>query len=205
MGKVSLFLQGLTRGSLRVDGERELVDNDDQDEDDGGQSGGQGDVPTVDGSPGQGLGHGAGGAVVDVVVLVGGGGINELAARTVNASLSVVLEGTDNPDVDKEGNDHRDQDESSEENSDDTGEGHADGEDELVADAVKEEGEEEHQKDEGSQQSNQNECLRSLGDVTELSAQSVVLEVGGADSSKVGDDGLHAIEVIIDLGRVNLC
>jgi len=200
-------LQSLTRGSLRVDGKRELVHDDDEDEDDGGEGGGKGDVPTLDGSPGEGLSDGSGlGNSVDGGGSnnIGGGRIDELAARSINAVLGVVLEGADDSDVDEEGDDHGDQDDGSEENSDHTGEGHADSEDELVADAVKEEGEEDNHEDEGGQEGDENESLGGLGDVAELGGEGVVLEVGGADGSGDGDHSLDSVEVVVDLGRVDL-
>jgi len=200
-------LQSLTGRRLRVDGERELVDHNHEHQDDGREGGGEGDVPTFDGSPRERLGDGARhGSAVDggSADAVGGGAVDELAARAVHAVLGVVLEGLDHSDVHKEGDDDGDEDQSAEEHSDHTGQGHADGEDELVADAVKEEGEEEGQKDESRDQSDEDESLRGLGHVAERIAEGVVLECARADCSGNGDDGLDSVQVIVDLGGVDL-
>lgn len=132
----------------------------------------------------------------------GGGllGVHELAARSIDAGVRVILEGTDNTDEDKEGNDDGDHDDSSKQHSDQTGDGHSSSEDELVADTVKEEGEEEGQDDKASQQSNEDKSLGGLDDVADVSGQ-VVVGVGGlqvdAADSRLG--GLLSREIEVNL------
>jgi len=206
---IGAFLQSLTAAGLRVDGKRELVHHDDEDEDDSGDGGGEGDVPALNGTPGDVLVNVAslGGATDNDGAGEGGAGVtDELAARAVNAAGSVILESADNANVHEEGDDHGDGDQGSEEHSDNTGEGHADSEDELVADAVKEEGEEEHQQDEAGNEGNEDESLRGLGHVADVVRGLVVLEGGGGagDSASVGgDSGLDTVEVVVDLGLVD--
>lgn len=203
---IFLFLQSLARRSLRVDGERELVDDDDQHEDDSGNSGSEGDVPALDGSPGEGLGDSAGlGGSVHGHGLVGEvrvGRVNKLAARAVNAVLGIILESLDDSNVDQEGNDDGDGDQSAESNGNNTGQGHANSEDQLVSDSVEEEGEQEGQQDESGDQGHEDESLRSLGDVADVVRGLVVVEDGGGAASNRGG-GLNSVQVVVDLGLVD--
>jgi len=202
---IKTLLQSLSRRCLGVDGQGELVDDNDEHEDQSGDGGGKGDVPALNGSPGERLGDGSGSGSSVNGVSSGGldrGGINELAARSVNASFSIILEGLDDSNVDEEGNDDGDGDESAEEDGNNAGQSHTDGEDELVADAVEEEGEQESQKDESGDQGHQDESLRGLGDVADVVRGLVVVEDGGRDSVS-GGGGLHSVQVVVNLGLVD--
>jgi len=102
---IKTLLQSLSRRCLGVDGQGELVDDNDEHEDQSGDGGGKGDVPALNGSPGERLGDGSGSGSSVNGVSSGGldrGGINELAARSVNASFSIILEGLDDSNVDEE-------------------------------------------------------------------------------------------------------
>jgi len=127
--------------------------------------------------------------------------VNELAARSINAVVRIVLEGHDDSNVHEEGDDDRDGDQSAESNGNNAGQGHSDGEDELVADAVKEKGEKEGQEDESGDQGHQDESLRGLGDVAEVTGAIVVEDGGGTSSDRGG--GLHSVQVVVDLGLVD--
>jgi len=197
----SHLLQSLSGGSLGVDGEGELVDNNDQHEDQSGDGGSEGNVPALNGSPGQVLGVGSRDSLEGSDGL-NRGGINELAARAINAVGSIILEGLDDSNVDEEGNDDGDGDQSAESNGNNAGKGHSDGEDELVADAVKEEGEQQSQKDESGNQSHQDESLRGLGNVADVVRRLVVVEHSGGKASNRGG-GLDSVQVVEDLGLVN--
>jgi len=200
---MGVALQGLTGGSLGVDGQRELVHHHNQQQDDGRESGADGDEPTIDGTPLKRLGDGSG-LTVGGSLALSGRAVNELAARAINAVLGVVLECLNDTNVDEESDDHGDQDQSAEHNGDHTGQGHADGEDELVADTVEEECEQDHHQDEATDQSDQNESLGGLGDVTERAVQWVVLELAASDGSLKSNHSLHAVQVIENLGGVDL-
>jgi len=131
--------------------------------------------------------------------------VNELAARSINAVVRIVLEGHDDSNVHEEGDDDRDGDQSAESNGNNAGQGHSDGEDELVADAVKEKGEKEGQEDESGDQGHQDESLRGLGDVADVLVGVVVLEVSVGLGNSAGGDrggGLDTVEVVVDLGLV---
>jgi len=128
---------------------------------------------------------------------------DERTARSVNASLRIILEGLDDSDVDEEGNDDRDEDQDGEGNSDNTGQSHTDSEDELVADAVEEESEEDDHQDESGDQGHQDESLRGLGDVADVVRGLVVVEDGRRDG-KSGDRGLNSVQVVVDLGLVDV-
>jgi len=130
------------------------------------------------------------------------GGVNELAARSINAVLRVILEGLDDTNVDEESNDDGDGDQSAESNGDNAGQGHANSEDELVADAVKEESEQEGQENESGNQGHQDESLRSLGDVADVVGGLVVVEHSAGTASNRGG-GLDSVKVVVDLGLVD--
>jgi len=207
--KKRALLQSLAGRSLRVDGEGELVHHHDQQEDDGGHGGGKGDVPAVNGAPVLGLGDDSvhvGGSNRGRAGGVGAGGVHKVAARAIHAgkagALRVILEGLDDSNVHEESNDDGDDNEGAESHGHKAGQGHANSEDELVADAVKEECEEEGQQDESSDQGHEHESLRGLGDVAEVAGGGIVGEHGvGAAVDRGG--GLHAVQVVVDLGLVD--
>jgi len=137
----------------------------------------------------------------------GGDGINgrrsdERSARSINASLRIILEGLDDSDVDEEGDDDREEDQDGEGNGNNTGQSHTDGEDELVADAVEEESEEDGHQDESGNQSHQDESLRGLGDVADVVRGLVVVE-DRRRNSQSGRGGLNSVQVVVDLGLVD--
>jgi hypothetical protein len=199
------ILESFTRGGLGVDGQRELVDDNNEEEDDGRDSGGQGDVPSLDGSPGLVVNNGSrgdGNSSTGASGASGGGlhGVSELAARSIDARVRVILEGTDNTDEDEEGNDDGDDDDSGKGNGNKASDGHSSSEDELVADAVKEEGEEEGQEDKSSQQSNEDKSLGGLDNVAHTGGQVVVAVCGllvDAAEARVG--GLLSGEIEVNL------
>jgi len=199
-------LQSLSRGSLGVDGKRKLVHNDDEEEDDSGEGGSNGDVPSLDGSPCLGV-HQSSAGSGSVTVLggggggLGGGGGHKHAARTVSAVLGIGSEGTNDSNEDEEGNDDGDHNDGGEQHSNKTGDGHSGGEDELVADTVKEEGEQEGQNHESSKEGNEDKSLGGLDNVADVGGQAVVV-VGGLKgrSANSGVNSLHSSEIVVNFG-----
>jgi len=189
-------LQGLSRRSFRVDGEGELVDDDNDEKDKDNRDGGQNDVPSSAGAPLLELGD---------IRIGGGDGVRERAARTLRARSDIRLHGVGKTDETQESNDDGGEGNENDDNHDDASQRHSEGEDNLVADGVKEENRENNGNDERENQSDQNERLSKLDSGVDLGGSSAgVSGTRGSSKSVSGGLGLSAsaIEVVEDLGVV---
>ena len=191
-------LQSLTGRSLRVDGEGELVDEDNNQKNQSDGDGGQDNVPASLGTP----------------LLEPGGGSKrrgdrggECAARAIVAVLVVSLEGVGEADETQEGDDDGGQGQEDKSQEDEAGQGHAEGEDDLVADGVKDEDKEESGDNEGKDQADQNESLGELDSCVHLGHSSAgVLGAGGGGDGIVSalDLGSDSVKIVEHLAGVEL-
>jgi hypothetical protein len=184
-------LQSLTRRSLRVDGERELVDEDNNQENQSNRDGREDNVPAGLGTPLLKLGGGS-------VGRVNRGG--EGAARAIVALRLVSLEGIGQANETQKGDNDGGKSQEDKSQKDEASEGHAEGEDDLVADGVKDEDQQENSNNKGEDQADQDESLSKLDGGVNLGHSSArVLGAGGggdllAGSLALGSDSIEVIE-----------
>ena len=184
-------LQGLTGRSLRVDGERELVDEDNNQENQSNGDGRQNNVPAGLGTPLLELGAGT---------IVRGHRGRESAARAIVALRLVSLEGVGQTDETQKGDDDGGESQEDKSQKDQASEGHAEREDNLVADGVEDEDQQDNSNNEGEDQANQNESLSKLDGGINLGHSSAgVLGAGGggdvlAGGLALGSDSIEVIE-----------
>jgi len=171
-------LQSLTGRSLRVDGEGELVDENNNQQNQSNGDGGQDNVPAGLGTPLLKLGGGS-------VVRVNRGG--EGAARAIVAVRVVRLEGVGQANKSQEGDDDGGESQKDKSQKNEASERHAEGEDDLVADGVEDEDQQEDSNNEGKDQADEDESLGELDGGVHLGHGSArVLGAGGGGDGGVG-------------------
>jgi len=184
-------LQSLTRRSLGVDGKRELVDEDNNQQNQSNGDGRQDNVPTGLGTPFLELGSGSIGR---------GNRGGEGTARAIVALRLVSLEGVGKTNETQKGDDDRGKSQEDKSQQDEASERHAEGEDDLVADGVEDEDQQNDGDKEGEDQADQDEGLSKLDSGENLGHSSArVLSAGGcgdllAGSLSLGSDSVEIIK-----------
>jgi hypothetical protein len=184
-------LQSLTGRSFRVDGEGELVDEDNNQQNQSNRDGRQDNVPAGLGTPLLELGSGS-------EVRVNGGGKG--AARAIVAVWVVSLEGVGQTNETQEGDDDGGESQKDKSQKDETGQGHAEGEDDLVADGVEDEDQQKDSNNEREDQADENKRLSEFDGGVHLGHSSArVLSAGsggdgGIGSLVLGSDSIEIIE-----------
>merc|ERR1711907_621998 len=176
----------------------ELVDDHDDQKQEGQGDRGQGDVPASARAPL--VEH-------DTVANLGLNLIDELTARTLGAAVLVLLEGLGDAKESQESDHDGDESKHHEENQHHAGHGHAKGKDDLVADGVKQEHHKDGGGDESQEEGDHNESLSKLDDGVGVggTGAGVLLEGGGLELSIGGlGVGAETIEVVVNLGEVKL-
>jgi hypothetical protein len=196
------LLQSLT-GTDGVNGDRVLVQRDNNGEHDGDRDASQDKVPAGSGAPRN---------VTNLNSCIGGGGtglrVNKLEARTGGAVGNVISKGLSDTSPSQEGDNNRDHNQNARHNDEVTQEGSTDGEDEFVAEAGKEVQSKNNSQQSRHNQGDESEGLRQLDnaeasgsvniEVEDISLNLLVADSLGGNSLKrilVGDGAQNSLGV----------